>query len=212
MDNFYFFLKQGLSHILDTSAIDHILFIIALAILYHIKEWKQLLVLITAFTIGHSMALGLATFEAIKANTSIVEFLIPLSIIVTCIWNGIQLNSTYLQKKKLKNHQVFHVEHFSRLKYGIVLFFGLIHGLGFSNYLRFILDSDEGILIPLLAFNIGLEIGQILIVSIVLIINFVLLDLLKIQKKQWASLASFIVILLSIPIAIETGKSLFIEH
>jgi len=220
MDNFSFFLKQGLSHILDTSAIDHILFVTALAILYHIREWKSLLVLVTAFTIGHSLALALATFEVVKANTALVEFLIPISIIVTCIWNIIQSKHLPLSKKEISNDNIldkttkeskFHVEHFQKFKYGIVTFFGLIHGLGFSNYLRFILDSDEGILTPLLAFNIGLEIGQIFILFIVLVINFVLLDLLKTQKKYWAIFASIIVILLSIPIAIETGKALFIE-
>lgn len=210
MDNFIFFLKQGLSHISDIGAYDHILFISALAALHRVRQWKNLLLLVTAFTIGHSVALALATFEVVNVNSAFVEFLIPVTIIATCIWNFYQIwrNSEDGAEEETPT-EMFHVEHSNKFSYGLIAFFGLIHGLGFSNYLRFILASDEGIFMPLLAFNLGLEFGQILILTLVLALNFVLLDIIKVEQKSWSSFLSFTIILVSIPILLETGKALF---
>lgn len=211
MTNFIFYLQQGLNHISDLGAYDHILFIVSLAAIYSIKQWKPLLLLVTAFTIGHSVALALATFEIVNINSALVEFLIPVSIILTCIWNLVQLH--YTKNRRVEEQKkVFHVEHFSKTSYSIVIFFGLIHGLGFSNFLRFMLASDETIFTPLLAFNLGLEFGQILILTITLVINFVFLDLLKVSQKTWASIVSISVILISIPIAKDTAFALFLEQ
>lgn len=212
MDDFSFFFKQGLSHISDLGAYDHILFIIALAALSSLKNWKALFFSVTAFTIGHSIALALATFKLVKLNTELIEFLIPVSIIITCCWNIIQV----LQQEKKRSEsskegdtkEMFHVEH-TRFHHSIIMLFGLIHGLGFSNFLRFILSDNEAIFAPLLAFNVGLEIGQILILSIALIINFVFLRLVKVPYKYWTITISLIVILISIPILLETMMSLF---
>ena len=221
MDNFSFFFNQGLSHISDIGAYDHILFIVALAALFSVKQWKALLILVTAFTIGHSIALALATFEVVKANSALVEFLIPMSIILTCIWNLIQLKKAVSSGDRVGEEVIldsaeaaikFHVEPNDKFKYGVVTFFGIIHGLGFSNYLRFILTSEEGIFTPLLAFNIGLEVGQILILAVALIINFIFLELIKIPAKYWVSFVSILVIMISIPIAMETGQALFWAH
>jgi len=196
MDNFSFFIQQGLSHITDINAYDHILFIIALAAAYDFKAWKKTFFLVTGFTIGHSLALALATLELVKINSAVVEFLIPVSIIATCIWNCF---SPLKKEKKAENSFI----------YLIITFFGLIHGLGFSNYLRFMLTSEDTLFVPLLAFNVGLEIGQLAILAIALMINFVFLELLKIKQQYWSFIVSLIVMGISLPILFETSKALF---
>lgn len=216
MNDFIFFFKQGLSHISDLGAYDHILFIVALAASYSLKNWKGLFFLVTAFTIGHSIALAMATLKIVQPNVALIEFLIPVSIVITCLLNIFQqlfkspkAEPNIASIKEQEEHKtMFHVEH-SKFMYAIVSFFGLIHGLGFSNYLRFILSQNESIFTPLLAFNIGLEIGQILILTIALIINFVLLEIVKIPSKVQSTIISFLVILISTPILLETGKALF---
>lgn len=217
MSDFIFFFKQGLSHISDLGAYDHILFIVVLAASYHLKNGKKLFLLVTAFTIGHSIALALATLKVVQVNSSLIEFLIPVTIIATGI-------STIIQKTKNEipipestkvldpiQKKGFHVEQNS-FTYVIIISFGIIHGLGFSNYLRFILSENESLFTPLLAFNIGLEVGQIFILTIALIINFVLLSYFKISQKYLPILISILIILISIPILLETGNALFFER
>ena len=217
MNDFIFFFKQGLSHISDLGAYDHILFIVALAATYHIKNGKKLIFLVTAFTIGHSIALALATLKIVRVNSSLIEFLIPLTIIATCISTIIQKTkdqtSISRSTKVLDSSQKkgFHVEQ-NLFTYVIIIGFGIIHGLGFSNYLRFILSENESLFTPLLAFNLGLEVGQIFILTIALIINFVLLSYLKISQKYLPILISILIILISIPILLETGNALFFER
>lgn len=220
MQDFSFFFQQGLSHISDPNAYDHILFIVALAALHSLSNWRALAYLITAFTIGHSLALALATFQIVKANANLIEFLIPVSIISTCLWNifrvvrGYEIGAdrerqdTILESEFTKPIKILAVKR-SSLLYTMVIAFGLIHGLGFSNYLRFLLSEGESIVVPLLGFNVGLELGQILILIVALIINFVFLDLARISFRIWAILVSLLVFFLSIPIAIETGAALF---
>ncbi|BDS14432.1 HupE/UreJ family protein [Aureispira anguillae] len=206
MNDFIFFFKQGLSHISDLGAYDHILFITALAAPYSIKNWKGLFFAVTMFTIGHSISLILATLKLVSPNVSLIEFLIPVSIIATCLWNILSSKKS-IDKEK---NQMFHVEH-QQSNYPIIILFGIIHGLGFSNYLRFILSESEHIFTPLLAFNIGLEIGQILILTIALLINFVLLERTKISTHFRSIFISILIILISIPILLETGKAFFFE-
>lgn len=216
MNDFIFFFKQGLSHISDLGAYDHILFIVALAAAYHIKNGKKLILLVTTFTIGHSIALALATLKIVKVNSSWIEFLIPITIIATCITTIIQKansKSSLPEETKVQDYlkeKTFHVEQNS-FTYVIIIGFGIIHGLGFSNYLRFILSENESLFTPLLAFNIGLEVGQIFILAIALIINFVLLSYLKIPHKFLSIITSILIIRISIPILLETGNALFFE-
>jgi hypothetical protein len=217
MNDFIFFFKQGLSHISDLGAYDHILFIAALAAAYHIKNGKKLLLLVTAFTIGHSIALALATLKIVRVNSSLIEFLIPVTIIATCVTTIIQQiksNSSPAEKTKILDYsekEGFPVEQNS-FNYVIIIGFGIIHGLGFSNYLRFILSESESIFTPLLAFNLGLELGQIFILTIALIINFVLLSYFKFSQKSLPIFLSILIITISIPILLETGNALFFER
>lgn len=217
MNDFIFFFKQGLSHISDLGAYDHILFIAALAVSYHIKNGKKLIFLVTAFTLGHSIALALATLKLVTVNSQLIEFLIPVTIIATCILSilkELKAKSSNLKNPKITDNlekEVFHVEQ-NLLNYVVITSFGIIHGLGFSNYLRFILSENESIFTALLSFNIGLEVGQILILAIALIINFVLLKIFKIQQKTLAIILSILITIISIPILLETGNALFFER
>ena len=217
MNDFIFFFKQGLSHISDLGAYDHILFIVALAAAYHIKNGKKLILLVTTFTIGHSIALALATLKVIKVNGSLIEFLIPVTIIATCITtiiHKIKNKSDPPKDTKVLDYsqkEGFQMEQ-NPFTYLTIIGFGIIHGLGFSSYLRFILSENESLFTPLLAFNLGLELGQIFILTIALIINFVLLRYFKISQKYLPIIISILIIIISIPILLDTGNALFFEH
>jgi len=187
---FSLYLKLGFEHITDFNGYDHILFLIALAAVYMLKNWKKVLVLITAFTIGHSITLALSTLNYIKIPTDLIEFLIPVTIFISALSD--------LLFNKIKNKKGVH-----KLKYVLAMFFGLIHGLGFSNYLRSLLGGEENILSPLFAFNIGLEIGQIVIIIIYLSLLAVLISVLKLSQKYIILITSSFIILISIFLMIE---------
>ncbi len=169
MNDFGLFFELGFEHIADINGIDHILFILILCLGYNLQSWKKLLVLITAFTVGHSITLGLSTFEIVHFSTTWIEFLIPLTIIVTAIYQV----STVEKLNQLKRLSVI---------YWLALIFGLIHGLGFSNYLKSLLGKEMNITTQLLAFNLGLETGQILIVAILLLLSFLFIHVFKTKK------------------------------
>jgi hypothetical protein len=173
MSEFSLYFGLGKDHILDyVNGYDHILFVLALCAVYLIRDWKKILILVTAFTIGHSITLALATLKIVTVNAQLIEFLIPLTIFITSV-------SNLFKKEVLSNEKGFQVN------YLYAVFFGLIHGLGFSNYLRAILGKDQSILSQLLAFNLGLEFGQIIVVVIFLIFSFLLVDFLKVNRRDW---------------------------
>ncbi|RZK81910.1 MAG: HupE/UreJ family protein [Pedobacter sp.] len=170
MQDFPLYFELGWQHILDWNGYDHILFVMALCGIYTIKDWKKVLILVTAFTIGHSITLALSVFNLITINTAWVEFLIPVTIMITAFINIIN------KRAKPKN---------IRIKYFLAGSFGLIHGMGFSNYLKSLLGKSTNIVIELLGFNIGLEFGQVIIVFGVLIISFLLISIVKIKQQDW---------------------------
>lgn len=167
------FLKVGLEHILDPQGIDHILFIATLCSLYFLDNWKRLLVLVTAFTVGHCITLALSSVRWINVSPDLVEFCIPLTIIITALYN------IYVVLSK-KGDQIS-----TRWHYLFTLMFGLIHGLGFSNFFRAMFDESESILIPLLGFNIGLEIGQLAVVAAISILGYLLVRVGPLAEKYW---------------------------
>lgn len=178
MNDFQLYFGLGKDHILDyTNGYDHILFVVALCALYIMRDWKQVLILVTAFTIGHSITLALSTLRIVNVNSELIEFLIPLTIFITAVSN------------LFKNENNISGRNF-QINYFYAAFFGLIHGLGFSNYLRAILGKSENILSPLLAFNLGLEIGQIIIVGIFLTACFLLVDLFGLNRRDWKMVIS----------------------
>lgn len=173
MSEFRLYFDLGKDHILDyANGYDHILFVVALCAIYLVRDWKKILILVTAFTVGHSITLALATLKIISVNADLIEFLIPLTIFVTAASN-IFRSGDYVADRT------------TYINYGYALFFGLIHGLGFSNYLQSILGKNRSIVSPLFAFNVGLEIGQIIIVSLFLAISFILVDLFSVNRRDW---------------------------
>ena len=173
MSEFQLYFGLGKSHILDyANGYDHIIFVIALCALYLTREWKQVLILITAFTIGHSITLALSTLRIISVKVELIEFLIPLTIFITAVSNLFK-NENNLTSRSVQMNYIF------------AGFFGLIHGLGFSSYLRSILGRDESILTQLFAFNLGLEFGQVVIVAIFMAAAFILVDLFGLNRRDW---------------------------
>lgn len=172
MSEFALYFGLGKEHILDSNGYDHILFVIALCTLFSLHQWKQVLILVTAFTIGHSVTLALATLDIITVDAALIEFLIPVTILITAVSNIF---------RKDGGQSGWNLQ----LNYIYAMFFGLIHGMGFSNYLRSILGRDESIVTQLLAFNLGLELGQLIIVAFFLVLGFLLVDLFGVNRRDW---------------------------
>jgi hypothetical protein len=191
MHPFPFYLQLGFDHISDIAGYDHILFLIALCAVYRLEQWKNLLILVTAFTVGHSITLALTSFSVITISSRIIEFLIPVTIAVTAIHN-IYGYSSMSSVKKMNG------------RYSMALFFGFIHGMGFSNYFRALLMDDSLIIIPLLGFNLGIEIGQLLIVFFIVGIVFVVLNLLGMRHRDWSNFISGGAFSMSLLLMIET--------
>ena len=188
MDDFSFYFKFGWKHIISAGALDHQLFILALAAIYVIRDWRQVLILVTAFTIGHSITLFLSVKELVVISSRWVEFLIPCTIIVTA------LSNLFLKKFTPKT---------IRINYFLALFFGLIHGLGFANSIRVALASDQSLGWGLFGFNVGLEAGQIIVVLVILIISFLILNILKANRREWVIFASACAFSIALVTAIE---------
>ena len=172
MDIFTFYFKLGLQHILDLQGFDHILFIAAMTAVYAMKEWKHVIVLATAFTLGHTTTLALAILNLINISSDLIEVLIALTIFLTGLANIFKVKNEFSKKMQI-------------YKYLTALFFGLIHGLGFSNYLKFLLGEEMDIIKPLFAFNVGLEIGQVFVILLVLVIGYLLINKLKVKHREW---------------------------
>lgn len=170
MSEFQVYLQLGFEHILDFAGYDHILFIIALCAIYRVEQWRKILVLVTAFTIGHSITLALAALEVVKFNSAVIEFLIPLTILLTALYHVFRMNPD--QQKAVVN-------------YGLALGFGLIHGLGFSTLLRAMIMPGDSVVTPLFAFNVGVELGQILIVAIIMGIAYLVMNVFKAKQRDW---------------------------
>jgi len=172
MSEFQLYMNLGIEHIADIQSFDHILFIISLCVIYPIKQWKKILILITAFTIGHSLTLALASLKLISFDTRIIEFLIPVTIFLTASLNLLQKSDNF--------NSSLH-----KYKYLAALFFGLIHGLGFSNYLVSLLGETRNMIHPLFAFNCGIEIGQIIIVLLITALSLLFVDIFKTKRREW---------------------------
>lgn len=188
MTDFLFYLQLGWEHIISIDALDHQLFILALVAIFSFQDLKKVLILVTAFTLGHSFTLALSAFDVIRFPSNWVEFLIPCTIVFTALDNLIFSKN---EDKLIK------------LNYFLALIFGLIHGMGFANSVRMMLAKEQSIVIPLLGFNVGLEIGQIAVIIIVLSIFYILSTFLKLKKKHWVMLVSAPILIFSIKMALE---------
>ena len=189
MKDFQLWFQIGMEHILDFAGYDHICYIAALAIMYHFKTWKPLLIQVTAFTIGHSLCLAASVFDVIKAPQNIIEVIIPITIIITCAINIFNIFQNQAFAKKAN--------------YAMALLFGLVHGLGFSYLLKAMLGKEESIVSPLFAFNIGLELGQIAILLIVLSFTFLVEKSKLINPKHWIQVASATIFIVALHLLFE---------
>jgi len=188
MNDFTFYFSIGWQHIINAEALDHIFFITALAAIYMLKDWRQVLILVTAFTVGHTITLILSTKRIIEVNQNWVEFLIPCTIVVTAISNLFQ--KTFTSKA-------------IRINYFLALFFGLIHGLAFANVLRLILAPEQSFALSMFSFSVGLESGQILIVFLILLLSQFFIGVLKIQRLHWVIFLSAVVFGLAMEMALQ---------
>lgn len=188
MSDFNFYFGLGWEHIMSWDALDHLLFIAALAAIYLLKDWKQVLILVTAFTIGHSLTLALSVLDLIRFPSNWVEFLIPCTIVITAFSN--------LFQKQFTSRSI-------RINYFLALFFGLIHGLGFANTIRFMLAKDQSLGMGLFGFNVGLEVGQIVVVGTLLLITQALVSSLKINRREWVIFLSAAIFSLALKMSLE---------
>lgn len=180
MDDFMLYCKMGLNHVLDFSAYDHILFLIVLAVVFSYYELKKLFWLVTLFTLGHSITLALSAYGVLNISMDLIEFLIPLTIFITGVINIV--NSNKKPTKKDNTNLIF------------ALFFGLIHGLGFSNYFKMMIGQQEDKILPLIEFALGIELAQIIIVFGIIFLGLVFQNFLKVTKRDWILVCSSIVI------------------
>jgi len=188
MQDFGFYFGLGWEHIISKNALDHQLFIAAIAAIYLLKDWKQVLILVTAFTIGHSVTLALSVFDVIRFSSSWVEFLIPCTIIITAVSN--------LFQKKFTAKSI-------RINYFLALAFGLIHGMGFANSIRFMLASDQSVGWGLFGFNVGLEVGQIVVVVVLLLLAYLIINIFRVNRREWVIFLSAAIFSLALKMALE---------
>jgi hypothetical protein len=191
MEDFWFYIKMGLEHVLDPSAYDHILFLAALAIPFTFKSWKKVLVLASIFTFTHCLSLALSTFGIVVVSVSFIEFLIPVTIFLTAIFNLVYVKSD-IQHRSILLHAV------------ATAFFGLIHGFGFSNYFKMLMAEEEDKVTPLLGFAFGIELSQLVIVISVLIFAWILQVTLNVKQSIYIIIASILVLLITIPMLLAT--------
>ena len=191
MSEFWIYFQIGLKHVLDIHAYDHVLFLIALTIPYAFKDWKRVLLLVSVFTIGHTLALLLSVFGIIAIKVNIVEFLIPITILITAFFH------LFTAGKASKNESI-------NLIFFVTLFFGIIHGLGFSNYFKTILGGTAtSKLLPLGEFALGIETAQLIVVFVVLIISYIVQTVFRFSKRDWALVMSAFIIGVVIPMIVD---------
>lgn len=185
--DFWFNVQYGINHVLDINGYDHVLFLILLAVAYRFESWKRLLVLVSAFTIGHSVALVLAAYEVLQIDGALVEFLIPVTIAFAAVYNIIDGG------RQIKSKRVVPI-------FVITLFFGVIHGLGFAREFKLFMGKAEAKLLPLLEFALGIEIAQLIIVFVVLLIGLLAQVVFRCNRRDWIMVVSAIVLGVVIPI------------
>ena len=190
MENFWLYLKLGFYHVLDWNAYDHVLFLTALVASFSFQQSRKVFWLVTLFTVGHVLSLVLSAYNILRIESSLIEFLIPVSIIFTAVYN------IFSASKKRNKGKI-------NLLYFITFFFGLVHGFGFSTYFNMLAKSSDNLLIMLAEFAIGIELAQILVVVAVLIVSFIIQNIFRFSKRDWILVISSIVLGMTIPILAE---------
>ncbi|MGB1307969.1 MAG: HupE/UreJ family protein [Oceanihabitans sp.] len=191
LDEFWFNVEYGIAHVLDINAYDHVLFLIVLAVPYLFKDWKRILFLVSMFTLGHTLSLVLAAYGVVSVNGKLVEFLIPLSILILAVY------LIFTAGKKAKKENI-------GLLFFVTLFFGLVHGLGFAREFKIMVGKTENKLVTLLEFALGIEIAQLIIVFVVLFLSFIMQTVFRFSNRDWVLVISAIVVGLVIPMLINS--------
>lgn len=186
LDDFWFNLKYGINHVLDINGYDHVLFLIVLTVPYMFKDWKRVLLLVSVFTLGHTLSLVFAAYGIVSVNGKLVEFLIPVTILVAALFN-VFTSGKGAQKEKVG------------ILFTTTLFFGLIHGLGFAREFKMLVGTSENKLATLLEFALGIEFAQVIIVFVVLFLGFLCQTIFRFKKRDWVMVISAIVVGLVIP-------------
>ncbi|MEJ1221630.1 HupE/UreJ family protein [Sediminicola sp. 1XM1-17] len=191
MENFWFYLQMGLDHVLDLNAYDHILFLAALVLPFTFKDWKKVLLLATVFTIAHCISLAFSVYGLVTMNVSLIEFLIPVTILFTALYN------LWLVIKNLTNQS-------NAAHLWATAFFGLVHGFGFSNYFKMLMAEEEQKSIPLLGFATGIELSQVFVILGILLLSYISQSLIKVKTQLFIGVASILIIGIVIPMLVET--------
>ncbi len=191
LENFWFNVEYGINHVLDINAYDHVLFLIVLTIPYVFKDWKRVFLLVSMFTLGHTLSLVLAVYNVVSVNATVVEFLIPITILVVALFN------VFTSGKGAQREKV-----------GVLFlstsFFGLVHGLGFAREFKMLLGDTDNKLVLLLEFALGIELAQVIIVFVVLFLSYVVQTIFRFTKRDWIMVISAIVVGLVIPMILNS--------
>lgn len=190
MSDFWIFFEVGMRHILNLSAYDHVLFLIAMTVPYAFKDWKNVLILATLFTLGHTLALLLSVFGIMVIKVNVVELLIPITILITAVFH------LFTAGKSAKKESISVIGM-------ITLFFGIIHGLGFATYFSTIIGNSSAKLLPLLEFALGIEAAQLLVLFVVLLLAYFVQTVFRFSKRDWALVLASFVIGVVVPMIIE---------
>ena len=193
MSNFIFYFNLGWDHIVSIEALDHLYFISVLAVMYHFSDWRKVLILVTAFTIGHAITLFMSALDVFRLPDEVVEFAIPLTIVLSAILNF---------------RKTIHTVNADKFQYATALLFGLVHGMGYANTIRFILSSDQQLIFSLFSFNIGLEIGQIFVVLLMLFAGWLVSATKLLSRREWVIAYSSFIFGLALQLAIERNPFL----
>ena len=193
LENFWFNVQYGINHVLDPNGYDHVLFLMVLAVPYVFKDWKRIFILVSMFTLGHTLSLVLAAYDVVSVNAKLVEFLIPVTILIAALYN------VFTAGKKEKSNKL-------SLLFFVTLFFGLIHGLGFAREFKMFAGQSENKLELLIEFALGIEIAQVIIVFVVLFLGFLFQTIFRFSKRDWVMVLSAVVVGLVIPMI--TGSDL----
>lgn len=192
MSDFWLYYNIGLKHVLNISAYDHVLFLIALTVPYAFKDWRRLLLLVSLFTLGHTVALILSVFGVVYIKVNLVEFIIPITILIVALFN------LFTAGKNNKNESI------SLIAF-VTLFFGIVHGLGFSNYFKTILPGNAtDKLLPLSEFALGIETAQVIVVFVVLIFSYIIQTFFRFSKRDWTLVMSAFIIGVIVPMLIQS--------
>ena len=191
LENFWFNVEYGINHVLNINAYDHVLFLIALTVPYMFKDWKRVFLLVSVFTLGHTLSLVLAAYDIVRIDGQIIEFLIPVTILIVALFNVFTAGKG-AQKEKIG------VLFFS------TLFFGLIHGLGFAREFHMLAGKTDNKFFLLIEFALGIEISQVIIVFTVLFLGFLAQTLFRFSKRDWIMVISAIVVGLVIPMILKS--------